>query len=771
MVYLVRDGCPIEGDHGRRRAFHTDIAPFGPCTSPDARVHEPLTASMTAQHPDFDDEQAYIAHAYACLERSREDAWKVRGLTEAGVGGTFQNRFERNAIDEQLVRRLTDLDLGDAALVFGRIDRQIDGRGDTPNGVPPDIESFHIGRLAVADENRDPVVVDWRAPVAEPFYRATGREPMGLARRRHFVVDGPTLLGIEDELFGEGHLGIGHDEGLDGGEGGVVHSSGLRGYSTLMASIERGRTGQLGDIVATIQSEQDEIIRSPQAGVLVVQGGPGTGKTVVALHRAAYLLYTNRFPLEDQGVLVIGPNRVFLRYIERVLPSLGEAGVEQVVLADLVGDVAVGYDVRESPEAARVKGDVRMIDVIDRAVLDRERPLRDDLVLPFRTGYVRLTAAESERIVKAARRRFRRHNAGRKWVETEVWASIASTWREGGAGPGELREALRGTDEMRMAFERMWPYLTPAQLLHDLFGSRALLRSAGQKYLSADEIESLHRERSSDVDSVRWSESDVALLDEAFVVLGPRPRKNGKIDESDEIRTYGHIVIDEVQDLTPMQLRMAARRSLSGSMTIVGDIAQATGAHAPSSWEDVLAHLPQPRSGRDELNRVIGLSVGYRIPGQIMELANRVMAVATPGLRAPSAVRLGPAPPSFVSATSSTMLDRTVDETLALVDAVGGGNVAVVTPNDMVDEMCDALSARGVEHGRANRSALDSGVTVVPVGLVKGLELDAVVVVEPARIVAGEPQGMRSLYVALTRSTQRLSIVHSELLPAPLRAE
>ena len=774
VVDPIGHGGSVESHEGRGRTFHTALPPSGPRTDPDARVDEPLTASMTAQHPDFDDEQAYIAHAYACLERSREDAWKVRGLTEAGVGGTFQNRFERNAIDEQLVRRLTDLDLGDAALVFGRIDRAVEtSAGGAPDGDAPDgIESFHIGRLAVADENRDPVVVDWRAPVAEPFYRATGRQPMGLARRRHFVVDGPTLVGIEDELFGEGHLGIGHDEGLEESlDGAVVHSSGLRGYSTLMASIERGRTGQLGDIVATIQSEQDEIIRSPQAGVLVVQGGPGTGKTVVALHRAAYLLYTNRFPLEDQGVLVIGPNRVFLRYIERVLPSLGEAGVEQVVLGDLVDDVAVGFDVRESAVAARVKGDVRMIDVIDRAVLDRERPLREDLVLPFRTGYVRLTAAESERIVKAARRRFRRHNAGRKWVETEVWAAIASTWREGGAGPGELREALRGTDEMRMAFERMWPLLTPAQLLHDLFGSRALLRSAGQRYLSADEIESLHRERSSDVESVRWSESDVALLDEAFVVLGPKPRKNGKIDENDEIRTYGHIVIDEVQDLTPMQLRMVARRSLSGSMTIVGDIAQATGAHAPSSWDDVLAHLPQPRSGRDELNRVIGLSVGYRIPGQIMELANRVMAVAAPGLRAPSAVRLGPAPPSFVSATHETLLDRTVDETVALVDLVGGGNVAVVTPNDMIDDVSDALTSRGIEHGRATRSALDSGVTVVPVGLVKGLELDGVVVVEPSRIVGDDERGMRALYVALTRSTQRLSIVHADELPEPLRAE
>ena len=738
---------------------------------------------MTVQHPDFDDEQAYIEHAYACLELSRQDAWKVRELTEAGVGGTFQNRFERNAIDEQLIRRLTDLDLGDAALVFGRIDRLVEAGSD---GTGPDgtgenasaTESFHIGRLAVADENRDPVVVDWRAPVAEPFYRATGRQPMGLARRRHFVVEGSTLLGIEDELFGEGHLGIGHDEGLAGGldashdgASGLVHTSGLRGYSTLMASIERGRTGQLGDIVATIQSEQDEIIRSPQAGVLVVQGGPGTGKTVVALHRAAYLLYTNRFPLEDQGVLVIGPNRVFLRYIERVLPSLGEAGVEQVVLADLIDDVRIGSDVHESALSARVKGDIRMIDVIDRAVLDRERPLRDDLVVPFRTGYLRLTAAESERIVKAARRRFRRHNAGRKWVENEVWSSMASTWREGNVSANDVRDVLRGTDDVRIAFERIWPYLTPAQLLHDLFGSRALLRSAGRKSLSDDEVESLYRQRSTSVDEVRWSEADVALLDEAFVALGPKPRKNGKIDESDEIRTYGHIVVDEVQDLTPMQLRMVSRRSLSGSMTIVGDIAQATGAHAPSSWDDVLVHLPQPRSGRDELNRVIGLSVGYRIPGQIMELANRVMEVATPGLRAPSAVRLGPAPPSIVSASADELLARVVDVTLEMVDAVSGGNVAVVTPNGMSDAVSDALSARGIDHGRASRSALDSGVTVVPVGLVKGLELDGVVVVEPRRIVEGESQGMRALYVALTRSTQRLSIVHAEALPEPLRTE
>jgi DNA helicase IV len=230
---------------------------------------------MTYKHPDIADEQAYIEHAYDCLETSRKAAFRIRTLNEASMGGTFQARFERNAFDAQLVRRLEELELGTAALVFGRIDRY----GDSPD----QIEAFHIGRLAIADEDREPVVVDWRAPVSEPFYRATGRDQMGLVRRRHFIVESRTLLGIEDELFGEGHLGLGHDDGLADTEGsGVVRASdtGLRGHSTLLAALERGRTGTLGDIVATIQGEQDEIIRSPQHGVLVVQGGPGTGKTV-----------------------------------------------------------------------------------------------------------------------------------------------------------------------------------------------------------------------------------------------------------------------------------------------------------------------------------------------------------------------------------------------------------------------------------------------------------------------------------------------------------
>jgi DNA helicase IV len=717
---------------------------------------------MTQQHPDLADEQAYIDHAYECLDTSREAAWRMRNMTEADLGGTFQARFERNAFDEALLKRLADLDLGDASLVFGRIDRSAESPGA--------VESFHIGRLAVADEDREPVVVDWRAPVAEPFYRATGRSPMGLLRRRHFAVEGRKLLGLEDELFGEGHLGLGHDEGLDGlvGTGAdTVDGAGLRGYSTLLAALERGRTGTLGDIVATIQGEQDEIIRSPQHGVLVVQGGPGTGKTVVALHRAAYLLYTHRFPLEDQGVLVIGPNRVFLRYIERVLPSLGEAGVEQVVLSDLVPGVRFlrpdERDRADSPTTARIKGDARMSDVIDQAVNDRERPLREDLVLPFRTGYVRLRVEESARIVRNARRRFRRHNSGRKFVENEVWSALAATFHDAEIGPRDVKDTLRGTPEIREALDRMWPLLTPAQLLHDLFGSKGLLKLAARGVLDEGEALALYRPRSESVDEVRWTPADVALLDDARDVLGPKPGRNGKIDDTDEIRTYGHIVIDEVQDLTPMQLKMATRRSLNGAMTIVGDLAQATGPLAPTDWQDVLDHLPDRKP-----SRVIGLSVGYRIPGQIMELANKVMAAATPMLRAPQSVRVGDAAPVIVRSVGA-LGAAVADEVRSITASLPNASLGVIASDSMIDELSEHLTAAGVNHGTATRTGLDEGVTLVPVSVVKGLELDAVVVVEPARIVADHEHGMRSLYVALTRPTQRLSIVHAEDLPEPLR--
>jgi len=376
-----------------------------------------------------------------------------------------------------------------------------------------------------------------------------------------------------------------------------------------------------------------------------------------------------------------------------------------------------------------------------------------------------MRAEETERIIKSARRRFHRHNPACRWVENELWEAMASTWRDGEASGAQVREALKGDDDARAMIDRIWPRLTPAQLLHDLFGSKALLKLANAGRFAEEEVLSLFRERSETLDDVLWTVADAALLDEARMHLGPLPGRNGKVDESDEIRTYGHIVVDEVQDLTPMQLAMVTRRSLSGSLTVVGDLAQATGAHAPSTWNDVLDHLPERKP-----SRVIGLSVGYRIPGQIMELATRVMHAAAPGLIAPRAVREGVAPPRIVSVPhAEELLTAVASETMAMVDVIGAGNVAVVVPDSMAEATSEFFAARGIEHGRAASAALDSGVTIVPVGLVKGLELDGVIVVEPAHIVRAEPQGMRALYVALTRSTQRLTVVHAEELPAPMR--
>jgi DNA helicase IV len=700
-----------------------------------------------ATHPDLAAEQAYIDRAYGCLERSRVEATRLRSMVEVGRGGTEQARWEREMIEGNIAVRLAQLELGDASLVFGRIDRAQAEGGDT----------FYVGRLAVSDEQRDPVVVDWRAPVAEPFYRATGRVPMGLVRRRHFAARGRRLLAIEDELFGESAGLLGGDLAVRDGEDEV------RGRSTLIAALEEARTGRLGDIVATIQGEQDEIIRSDMAGVLVVQGGPGTGKTVVALHRAAYLLYTHRFPLEGQGVLVVGPNRLFLGYIEQVLPSLGEAGVELAVLADLLGGPQrPRVEGRDEPVAARVKGDLRMTKVLARAVRDRERALPEPLAVGLGVQTLRLSVDRSKAIVADARRRFRYHNAGRRHVEAAVYEALAASARTP-VDPGEVRSRLRGSPEVREALERMWPVLTPADLLHDLFGSPALIELAGRKHLDPDERRSLQRPRAATVDDAVWTADDVPLLDEARAVLGPLPRhrRNGT---DDEVRTYGHIVVDEAQDLSPMQLRMLARRSLSGSMTVVGDIAQSTGAWAHASWDEVLDHLPDRRPARRS-----ELSIGYRIPAPTMDLAAKVLREAAPDLEPPRSVRQGGDPPRVVDAEPGRLGPAVAEAVRTERQAVDPGGVAVICPDSLVDPMAEALTAAGIEHGRAVRGGLSVQVTLVPVSLVKGLELDAAVVVEPATIVEEQAQGYRSLYVALTRATKRLAVVHERPLPAVLR--
>ncbi len=694
----------------------------------DPRIRLARTGGLPI-HPELVAEQARIDHAYDCLERSRALATRLTSMVEVGAGGTQQARYEREAIYENVLNRLHQLDLGDHSLVFGRLDFNPDAGDDT----------LYVGRLGVWDAAQDAVVVDWRAPAAEPFYRATGRDPMGLLRRRHFASRGRTLLGIDDELFG-----VWSETTDDTGR--------LRGHGALISALEMARTGQLGDIVGTIQAEQDEIIRASLPGIVVVQGGPGTGKTVVALHRAAYLLYTHRFPLNGQGVLVVGPNRLFLAYIEQVLPSLGEAGVEMATVGDVIPHVRVdGFD----PEpVARLKGDLRMVDVIRRAVRTRQQPLRRDAVVGHGIERLRVTVAQSATIVSEARRRFRTHNQARRFVEEEFFRLLADSSHQPLEADG-LRERMSRTREIRELLDWMWPVLTPSHLLHDLFGSKALLRVASRPYLEAGEIDLLGRARSTHADNVVWTRSDAPLLDEARSWLGPRPTHK----QDDAIRTYGHIVVDEAQDLTPMELRVLRRRSLNGSMTIVGDIAQATGPWARDDWTAVVAELVQRHEPR-----LFDLTIGYRIPAPLMAMAARVQKAAVPGLTPPRSVRVDGDPPRIVAAHGRfgpTLVDVVRDE----LAAAAPGNVAVITPLSMVAEVEALLAEAGLPFGRASRSGLRESLAVVPAPLVKGLEVDAAVVVEPGRIVDEEVQGLRALYVALTRATRRLAIVHDLPLP------
>ena len=717
-------------------------------------------------HPELEAEQAHIDRAYTRVEELRASAEEVlRAALRGDGGGTRQAQVEREAMVEATLRRLNALRIGAASLVFGRIDTE-------------DGDAFHIGRVAVADAEQNPLVVDWRAPVAEPFYRATGRHPLGLRRRRHFLTEGRSVLSIEDELFGD-HGGDGDGLGGLSGVGGL----GVPGSGALFAALDRARSGRMRDIVATIQREQDEIIRAPLPGILVVQGGPGTGKTAVALHRAAYLLYSHRFPLERQGLLVVGPNRLFLRYIEQVLPSLGETGVELSTLSALVGGIEPSGADRRG--VARLKGDARMAAVLVRALADRQRPLPRDTRVPVGTVSARLTRAASAKIVAEAKRRPGPHNGRRRHVERLVFEQLRASYDEaiererraglrveGALASDQLADELRAHPAVRAALDRMWPVLTAEELLHDLLGAAPLLASACRGILSTEEQASLARPRGTDVATVAWTAADLALLDEARALVGPAGRRSTLVggDEADWPRTYGHIVVDEAQDLSPMQLRLVARRAPSSSMTLVGDLAQATGPQAPATWRDVLTHLP---AGRE--SRVVELTVNYRTPAELMEVADRVLVAALPGARPPTSIRTtGIAPLTVAAGSNGRGLVATVIEMVQReLDAGDRGALAVICAPSAVGELTDGLEAAlvgtGIDVGTAGRRGLDAPVTVVPMTLVKGLEFDVAVVVEPGAIIDEADQGLRALYVALTRATRRLVLVHAEPLPEVLR--
>lgn len=781
--------------------------------------------------PEIAAEQAYVDAAYTRLDEMRRSAERVRAAySEVRDGGTHQARLERDIAYELTERRLADLEIGDAPLCFGRL--------DATSGT------WYIGRLGVDDAEHTPLVVDWRAPVAEPFYRATAVEPMGVVRRRHFITRrGREIVGLDDEVFDH--------------EATAAAGLSITGEGALLLALERHRTGRMGDIVATIQAEQDEAIRADLPGLLVVTGGPGTGKTAVALHRAAYLLYTHRRRLASQGVLLVGPGPVFLRYIEQVLPSLGEQDVQLTTLAGL--KPGLNTTASDAPAVAALKGDARMAEVIARAVADRGRPLRDDLTFSIDGLRIRLTRDASARIVQSARRRRGPHNARRPYVVRrfldrlvrEYEATAASYHRarrldrpatlpfaddvalevEVGNGHGstageapdplvagalargdtppdgfeaELRSRLRRHPAVREALERMWPAIDGAELVNDLLGFPALIRSASDGILGEGEQALLRRPRSAEPRTAAWSEADAALVDEADHLLGAlelaRPRRNARRgpdsdeietarrvveelglggfttaadlagrfsssgngsrgEESTEPRTFGHVLVDEAQDLTAMQWRMLARRCPSGSMTLVGDPGQASRPGAVAAWSDVLSHLPAHYPPRYAV-----LSVNYRTPAEIMDLAARLLAVAAPTVEPSTSVRATGRQPRFVATDPAGVVAQAA---AAARDATGeGGTVSVIAPRELHADLVAALADVGaVAEGP---EALDAPVAILDATAAKGLEFDHVVVVEPARLVDPDRAGLRLLYVTLTRATKTLAVVHAAPLPEPL---
>ncbi len=683
-----------------------------------------------ATHPEHEQEQAYIDHAYERLETIREQANQRAARLMRESTTMYGQQFDRDVAVRVALHRASSLDIGDESIIFGRTDSLTE-------------ERYHIGRRAVFGEHHEPMVIDWRVPAAEPYYRATGHQPLGLALRRHFLCEGRKLLTIEDEHFGDGT------------------DLGLAGTGALLAALERPRVGTMRDIAATIRGEQDRIIRAPLEGIIAVQGGPGTGKTAVALHRAAFLLFTHRRKLGRQGILVIGPNRRFLRYIERVLPALGESGARLATLEDLVDGVTVRS--AEAAPVARLKGDARMAAVVVRAIKDRRRPPNRGVTVFFNGYELALSAGEISQIAATARRSRRSHNARHTMVRSAVAAGLYQRYvsavrdRFGSAATTEAmsrelgEDMLESNEAVTALLDEIWPLLTPKRLIEDLLSSHTRLRAAGRGILSAQETEMLYRE-----DGSAWTVADLPLIEEAFTILGAPLRNRRQDDEDedddDEIETYGHVVADEVQDLSPMALRMLGRRSRHGSMTVVGDLAQSIGATPPGSWDEILVHLP----GRDA-QRVEELTINYRTPGSIMDLAARLLAETSPGLVPPISVRESGEPVGLIPGAVDPSIRRIAGEHRE----AGIGTMAVIAPPSL-------LATARVAAGGSD----EPGSTIVALSVqdAKGLEFDEVVIVEPARIADESPQGLRALYVALTRATRRVRIVHAQPLPPSLVA-
>jgi len=730
-------------------------------------------------------EQAYLDVLYRLLDAARERTDRALTQTHArgAAGGTFQARVEREVTAAEQSWRLAQLNAVEQGLCFGRTDAE------------PTAEragTLYIGRIGLRDEDYEPRLIDWRAPAAQPFYAATPNDPHGLIRRRHIYTKNRTVTSVDDEVFDLDRLS-------------EPDRKSLSGEAMLIASITAGRTGRMSDVVATIQAEQDRVIRATLQGVLVVQGGPGTGKTVAALHRAAYLMYTHRRTLERRGVLVIGPNAIFLRYISQVLPSLGETDVVLSSIAELFPGVKAAPD--DHPEAAVVKGDIKMANVLRRAVRNYQQVPPGDLEITVDGLQMTVPKERAVRARDRARGLRKPHNVARKVFVTEMLSALAAA--EAAALDRDLdpediplsRARLWDEPPVRAAFDALWPFLTPQRVIAGLLASEGALRRAAPGFSTAERALILRPDTPD-----AWTVADVPLLDEAAQLLGiddsaEKARRRaadaerraeeryaqgvleitgladqGFVDAAtlaewnrdagqvlttaerawaDPSWAYGHVIVDEAQELSAMAWRMVMRRIPSRSLTVVGDVAQRGSVAGARSWAAVLDPYVRGR-WHEEL-----LTVNYRTPAEIMLVAADVLASVAPGEHPPESVREEGVPPRAVRGLAQ--VPEVVGAELA--EMGDGGKLAVIAPATRIAELAQALPA-AVPGDRAQ--VLEAAVALLTVNQAKGLEFDRVVLVDPAGILAQSPVGGHDLYVAITRATHRLTIVYDGELPASL---
>ncbi|MFI9393567.1 HelD family protein [Streptomyces bauhiniae] len=685
---------------------------------------------MSATAPDpLDDprapltrERTHLAASRAALRAMRED---VEALDIKDVAANWVNAA---VLARQIDDRIKALaDLSDTPLFFGRLDYLHAPGAEQAEGAEG--ERFYIGRRHVHDADGDPMVIDWRAPVSQPFYRASKKDPMDVGLRRRFGYTGGELTAYEDE-----HLS-------DPSE--TAATSKL-----LQQEIERPRVGPMRDIVATIQPEQDEIVRSGLGGTVCVQGGPGTGKTAVGLHRVAYLLYAHRERLARTGTLVIGPNRSFLHYIEQVLPALGELSVQQATVDDLVAQVEVrGTD---EARAAVLKGDARMAEVLRRALYAQVTMPTEPVMVVRGSRRWRVPAYELEEIVRELLGREIRYGAAREALPQRIAHAVLVQMERAGEAPDDrVQDAVARNSAVKAAVKAVWPPADPAKLVLRLLSDGEFLAEHAAGILDEDEQKAvLWAKPVRSVKSAKWSSADAVLIDEAADLI-------------QRTHSLGHVVLDEAQDLSPMQYRAVGRRCTTGSATVLGDLAQGTTPWATRSWDDALAHLGKSDGVIEEL------TAGFRVPTDVITYASRLLPHIAPGLTPVASVRENP---GFFEV-------RAVDGVAEVVSACeellrNEGSTGLIAADARVPALAEALTAAGIGFlAPGEETTEETRLTLVPASLAKGLEYDYVVLDEPRAVVDGEPDertGLRRLYVALTRAVSGLIVAHTGPLPEQL---